>query len=138
MLEMFYDNHFMRRKFMTKREERLRKIEILNQQKENLAFQLESIEKVKAFVQFPILTGRQVRNKKLGIGTIGESGGQYFSVEFSSGVKKYAFPDSFAKGFLEIDDEELVNSCKKYAELLEKEEALKTDVKKIEQELATV
>lgn len=123
---------------MTKREERLRKIEELNQKKDNLAFQLESILKVKEFVQFPILTGRQVHNKKFGVGVIGESGGQYFSVEFSNGVKKYAFPDSFAKGFLEIDDEELVNSCKKYGELLEKEEALKADIKKIEQEIAAL
>lgn len=123
---------------MTKREERLRKIEELNQKKDSLVFQLESILKVKEFVQFPILTGRQVRNKKFGVGIIGESGGQHFSVEFSNGVKKYAFPDSFAKGYLEIDDEELVNSCKKYGELLEKEEALKADIKKIEQEIAAL
>lgn len=121
---------------MTKKEERLRKIEELNRKKDNLAFQLESILKVKDVVQFPILTGRQVRNKKFGVGTIGESEGQYFSVEFSNGVKKYAFPDSFAKGFLEIDDVALVNSCKKYGELLEKEEALRADMKKISQELA--
>lgn len=123
---------------MTKKEERLRKIEELNQKKDNLTFQLESITKVKEMVQFPILTGRQVHNKKFGVGTIGESGGQYFSVEFSNGIKKYAFPDSFAKGFLEIDDDALVNSCKKYGELLEKEEALKADIKKICQELASV
>lgn len=123
---------------MSKKEEKLRKIEELKQQRESIAMQLESIVKVKEYVKFPTLTGRVVSNKKFGVGTIGESQGQYFSVEFTNGVKKYAFPDSFAKGFLEIDDEALVSSCKKYGELLEKEEELRSDIKKINTELATV
>lgn len=120
---------------MTKKEEKQRKIEALMQQKDNLQKQIESIAKVKEVVQFPVLTGKTVRNKKFGEGVIAESGGQYFTVSFSQGEKKYAFPDSFANGFLEIDDEELVASCKKYGQLLNMEEELKNNVKKLEKEI---
>lgn len=123
---------------MTKKEEKQRKTEELMQQKDNLQKQIESIAKVKAVVQFPVLTGKTVRNKKFGEGVIAESGGQYFTVSFSQGEKKYAFPDSFANGFLEIDDEELVASCKKYVQLLNMEEELKNNVKKIEKEIQMV
>ncbi len=123
---------------MTKKEEKQRQIEALNQQKESLLQQIESIMKVKEFVKFPVLTGRTVRNKKFGEGVIAESGGQYFTVNFSQGEKKYAFPDSFAKGFLEIDDEELVMSCKKYGQLLNTEEELKNSVKKLDEQIRTV
>ena len=123
---------------MNKREEKLRKVEELQGKKDSVTVQLESIVKVKQFVQFPVLTGRKVRNKKFGEGTIGESEGAYFSVIFPTGEKKYAFPDSFAKGFLEIDDSKLVDSCKKYEELLRKEEELRTDIKKLDEQIALV
>lgn len=123
---------------MSKKEEKLRQIEELKQKREAVNSQLQSIINFKQFVQFPTLTGRTVKNKKFGEGVIEESEGQYFSVKFASGVKKYAFPDSFSKGFLEIDDEGLVNSCKKYGELLEKEEALIADIKKIDTQIAGV
>lgn len=123
---------------MTKKEQRQKKIEELNRQKQDLMRQIDSIVKVKEFVQFPVLTGRTVKNKKFGEGVIAESGGQYFTVSFSQGDKKYAFPDSFAKGFLEIDDEELVASCKKYGELLIAEESLKGHIKKINEEISSI
>lgn len=123
---------------MTKKEERQRKIDELNRQKEELLRQIDSITKVKEFVQFPVLKGRTVKNKKFGEGVIGESEGQYFTVTFHQGDKKYAFPDSFAKGFLEIDDEELVASCKKYGELLNAEEDLRSSVKKINDEISKI
>lgn len=123
---------------MSKKEERLRQLEELKQKREEVNNQLQSIINFKQLVQFPSLTGRTVKNKKFGEGVIGESEGQYFSVQFASGIKKYAFPDSFAKGFLEIDDEGLVNSCKKYGELLEKEEALIADLKKIDSQIAGI
>lgn len=129
------ENEKGKKYFMTKREEQLRHKESLLQKKEHVLMQLDSITKVKEFIQFPDLSGRKVKNKKLGEGVIGESGGQYFTVIFPAGVKKYVFPDSFSKGFLEIDDVPLLQSCKKYQEILSKEEELLSEVKKLETEL---
>lgn len=123
---------------MTKREEQQRLRESLLQKKENAMQQLDSIAKVKGFIQFPNLSGRKVKNKKFGEGVIGESGGQYFTVVFPTGEKKYAFPDSFSKGFLEIDDVSLIQSCKKYQEILSKEEELLSEVKRLDSELLTI
>lgn len=117
---------------MTKKEEKLLKQEELRQKRDSIALQLESLLKVKEHVTFPVLTGKTVKSKKFGVGTVGKAQGQYFDVTFESGTKKYALPDSFAKGFLEIEDESIVDSCKKYMELLEKEEEMKVEIKKLE------
>lgn len=123
---------------MTKREEQQRHKESLLQKKESVMMQLDSITKVKEFIQFPDLTGRKVVNKKFGEGVIGESGGQYFTVIFPAGEKKYAFPDSFSKGFLEIDDASLMQSCMKYQEILNKEEELLSEMKRLDTEILAI
>ena len=120
---------------MSKKEEQQRFRESLLQKREAMMMELNSIENVKQFIQFPDLSGRKVKNKKLGEGVIATSGGQYFTVIFSTGEKKYVFPDSFTNGFLEIDDAMLLQSCRKYNEILAKEDELRGDLKKLNTQL---
>lgn len=123
---------------MSKKEDQQKLREALLQKKENMVFELNSIENVKKYVQFPDLSGRKVKNKKLGEGVIGTSGGQYFTVIFPTGEKKYVFPDSFSKGFLEIDDIPLIQSCKKYQEMLNKEQELLGNIKKLDAQIKEI
>lgn len=123
---------------MTKKEEREIKLLNLTKEKEYLKQQIDSIENVKKVIQFPDIVGLTVRSKKFHEGVITKFDGQYFMVNFQQGEKKYAFPDSIVQEFLELDDEKLVFSCKKYSELLNTEENLRGDLKKLEAEMVQV
>lgn len=127
-----YMCYYFRRNYMSKKEEQQRFKESLLKKKNDLMMELNSIENFISYVQFPDLSGRKVKNKKLGEGIIVTSEGQYFTVVFSAGEKKFSFPDSFTKGFLEIEDASLMQSCNKYQMLLEKKDELNNDMKKLD------
>ncbi len=57
------------------------------------------------------LQGQKVVHQFFGAGTITEQDGQYFTVTFAEGDKKFAYPDSFRQ-FLKLENKEMAKVIK--------------------------
>lgn len=108
----------------------------LTGRRDELNVLLEQVGSKKEEKQYPDIVGAFVKNIKYGTGTITEHQGRYLTVEFPVGVKKFAVPDVFAKGFLKIDNADVVTISKELAELKAEEEKYAREIRGINAELA--
>lgn len=107
----------------------------LTGRRDELNILLEQVSGKKEEIKYPDIVGVPVKNIKYGTGTITEHQGRYLTVEFPVGVKKFAVPDVFAKGFLKIDNQDVVTISKELAELIAEEEKYAREIRGINAEL---
>ena len=79
--------------------------------------------------------GLKIHHKSFGDGTISAQQGNYITVTFSSGDKRFLLPASFASGFLKTDDEEVMNVLSAMSELDSEIERVRTGLRDLQRTL---
>lgn len=101
-------------------EENTKKIEELNNEKNELAEVLASLDKEEAGLGDHSALKMKVEHKKFGEGEVIKQDGKYIEVKFSDVVKKFVLPGCFADKFLEVNDDSVLEYYTKRNEIHKK------------------
>ncbi len=98
----------------TSSKERIRRAEIRSQYEEALSrynAAIEARDAIAAHTDLTIdLTGKELKHKVFGMGTVRSHASGMLEIEFSIGVKKFQYPNAISGGFLAVQDENAANS----------------------------
>ncbi|MGM9973634.1 MAG: hypothetical protein ACI33K_06310 [Clostridiaceae bacterium] len=96
---------------------------------------IEELEnKIKRY-EVPSLEGMKVIHKSFKEGTVLSQFENYLIISFSEGEKKFTIPNSFAAGFLSLEDDKLMRELLNYYELIKEMEQMKERLKGLQLEL---
>jgi hypothetical protein len=101
-------------------EENTKKIEELNNEKNELAEVLASLDKEEAGLGDHSALKMKVEHKKFGEGEVIKQDGKYIEVKFSDVVKKFVLPGCIADKFLEVNDDSVLEYYTKRNEIHKK------------------
>ena len=101
-------------------EENTKKIEELNNEKNELAEVLASLDKEEADLGDHSALKMKVEHKKFGEGEVIKQDGKYIEVKFSDVVKKFVLPGCIADKFLEVNDDSVLEYYTKRNEIHKK------------------
>ncbi len=98
----------------TSSKERIRRAELRSQYEEALSrynAALEARDAIAAHTDLTIdLTGKELKHKVFGMGTVRSHANGMLEIEFSVGVKKFQYPNAISGGFLAAQNESIANS----------------------------
>ncbi len=101
----------------TSSKERIRRAELRSQYEEALSrynAALEARDAIAAHTDLTIdLTGKELKHKVFGMGTVRSHANGMLEIEFSVGVKKFQYPNAISGGFLAALDERVASDIQK-------------------------
>ena len=90
-------------------------------------------------ISYPDCEGVIVHHKKYGIGIVDGLEGNRMTVEFETeGTKKFNYPDAFVRGFLQPEDDSILEQVKQNDQIEKELSVLREQEKQIEEELASI
>ena len=112
---------------------------VIREERENLMDRLLDVEdrlrKLSADVELPDPVGSSVEHKTFGSGIVKSCSGGKIEVEFPAGIKKFQYPDAFARGFLKSDDESVMQKFKENADIVTERRNLRQEQTQLEDSL---
>lgn len=120
-----------RRKTTTKQqkeEERRIKIEQLSEQIEKLRSALSDVNKERATVSFPVLTGKNVKHVKYGPGTVTGQDDAVLTIDYAGSVRRQKLPFVLVSGCITQDDPEALEICRKINTLQDEQSRLQKEI----------
>lgn len=86
-------------------------------------------------VELPDPSGMTVQHKRYGTGSVTACADGRIEVSFSSGVRKFQFPDAFARGFLSTEDPANMEKFRSSADVLTEKRSLEMELVRLEDSL---
>ncbi|WP_426348728.1 hypothetical protein ACPWSR_13360 [Alloiococcus sp. CFN-8] len=101
----------------------------------NVNEKIRELEDKEEKVVIPRLEGMKVIHKSFKEGTVISQFENYLIISFPEGEKKFAIPNSFASGFLSLEDENLMKEFLATYEITKEKELLKEELKQLSLEI---
>ena len=120
--------HRRRKKSAAEDDERAIEAARLQKQMEDLQSQLRRTEEDLSTLTYPSLEGMTVRHKMFKEGTVTAQDGKYITIAFGAAQKRFVLPDVITGGYIQVDSEEILETCRKMAEEKKDRERIQREI----------
>lgn len=118
--------------------EKRQKIGALQEQRDELQGEYDAADAKRAQMKFPDLKGKQVEHTQYGPGTVTDQSDSVLTVQYGDVVKKQKLPFVLVSGYLQVGDEEAVQTCRRISDLDDELTSIRKKISVVDDEIGVL